>query len=207
MTVRALDRRTKATTAQRIKNTADLYNATAVASVATTISRSETFYAEIRLAGFTDGTGSVTLSGTDEQGNAQSVVITTTGNGRYAALGNAEDFRTITSIVTSGLADETTVGTLRVRAVSESGQPLVANTTLNTFPIYQARPRIGELLQATNVPLNSVVFFVPPIAYVEENDLLEVNGVMWEVKAFITYDDRNGEVGYHQIIAFAPGQN
>ena len=73
--------------------------------------------------------------------------------------------------------------------------------------MYLSRPRIGEILQATNVPLNSSVFFVPPIAYVEENDLLSISGVMWEVKAILTYHDRNGEVGYHQIIAFAPGQN
>jgi hypothetical protein len=205
----ALFRRTKGQTAQRKKETADLYGpVTPVASAVTTISRTETFFTEIRLAGFTDASGTVTITGTDEAGSPQTVVHAVDGNGRYVAVGNAQDFRTITLIETSGLADETTVGTIRVRAVSEAGQLLVANTILNTFPVYLSRPRVGELLQASgNVPLNSSVFFVDHSVVVDENDLLVIGGSTWEVKAVITMHDRNGEIGYHQIIAFAQGQN
>lgn len=208
MSVGAIFRRTKGETAQRKKFTADLYGpVTAVASAVTTIARTETFFVEVRLKGFTSGTGTVTITGTDALGGAQVVVLTTLGNGRFVALGDTQDFRTITLVETSDLADEATVGTLVVRAVSEAGQVLPAMVLLNTFPVYSARPRLGELLQATNVPLNSVIFFAPPIANVEENDILEVSGKEWEVKAIITYHDRNGEIAYHQIIAFAPGQN
>lgn len=209
MSTGALFRRTKGQTAQRKKETADLYGPTEpVASVVATISRSETFFTEIRLKGFTDASGTVTLTGTDELGNAQVVVHTVDGNGRYVAVGDTQDFRTITLIETSGLADEATVGTIRVRAVSEAGQLLVADTILNTFPVYLARPRIGELLQASgNVPLNSSVLMVPHTVHVDENDILVISGKEWEVKAVITMHDRNGEIGYHQIIVFAPGQN
>lgn len=209
MTIGAIHRRTKGQTAERRRETGDLYGPTApVATIVQTISRTEVFFVEVRIAGMSDGTGIVTITGTDAASAAQSVVITVSGNGRYLAVGDTQDFLTITNIATSGLADEGTVGTILVRAVSESGQQLVADTVLGTFPVYNARPRIGELLQSSgNVPLNSTTFITFGNSIVEENDLLVISGQVWEVKAVVDYNDRNGEEGYRQIIAFAQGQN
>ncbi len=207
MSITAIFRRTKGQTAQRQKNTADLYDKTAVASEVVTISRAESFFVELRLSGGTNSTGTVTLTGTDVASAPLVVVITVAGDGRYLANDQGQEFLTITAIDTANLVDEAAIPRIRVRAITESGQPLPAITNFQTFPVYSSRPRLGELLQAVNVPINSVIFFAPPIAYVEENDFLVVSGKTWEVKALITYHDRDGLVGYHQIIAFAPGQN
>jgi hypothetical protein len=202
-----LRRRTKQKEASLERETAVLYSETAVADDSgLTISRSNYFYVDCRLAGFTTGSGTVTVTGLDTNSQQQSIVLIFTANQRKVNL--SQRFLSITRVQTSNLANEAAVGTVTIRAVDAGGQPNEEATVVDAFNIRMDRPRIGDALQASgHVPLNSAYAFIHPEPHVVENDILVVDGRRWEVKAVIEQFTRKNEFAYKQLILFAEGQN
>jgi hypothetical protein len=86
-------------------------------------------YIEVTVAGGTTGSGTVTVIGTDTAGAALNEVLTYTVN---ATQQTTARFGTVTELQTSGLADEPTVATVEVRAVSADGTPQLVHTTVAT---------------------------------------------------------------------------
>lgn len=112
------------------RRTAVLLAATAAASTLTPARDLRVAaYVEITVAGGSDGTGTVTVVGTDAAGAAASETLTFTAN---ATQQTTRRFGTVTELQTTGLADEATVPTIEARAVSADGTPQLVHTTIAT---------------------------------------------------------------------------
>lgn len=83
------------------------------------ISVSPTLHLMVILDGFTDGTGTVTVTGTDTAGATQSQAFTFPANGK---LLSDEAYKTISRVQTSGLTSETIVGSLEIQKVEQTGE-------------------------------------------------------------------------------------
>jgi hypothetical protein len=77
-------------------------------------------YLQVTVAGGTSGTGTVQVSGTAPGGAAQSETLTFSGPGTQVT---AKRYATLASVATTGLANETSVPTVAVQAVSADGTP------------------------------------------------------------------------------------
>ena len=95
--------------------------ATAEASMSLTRAIQIAAYMEITIAGGTDGTGTVEITGTDRSGAAQSETLTFLRNGVQQTV---REYASVTAITTTGFTDEATVPTLQVRSISSDGSEL-----------------------------------------------------------------------------------
>lgn len=82
---------------------------------------------EVHISGCSTGDGTVTIDGTDVNGAALSESITFTGNGVEVG---AEEFQTITAIVTLGFVGEAIVGDIEIRLITVTGQPIYWEKTI-----------------------------------------------------------------------------
>jgi len=106
----------------------DVRRKTAFALVATTAAATLTptrallgqAFLQVTVAGGTTGSGTVELVGTAPGGAAQSETLTFAANGTQVTT---KRFATLTSVATTGLANEATVPTVAVQAVSADGTP------------------------------------------------------------------------------------
>ena len=98
--------------------------ATAAATMAISRNPPTASLIEVRVTGGTANTGTVTVSGTTEDGGAGSEDLTFTAAGYKTT---ALRFTALSSFVTTGLADEATKPMVSARAVGPGGQP--QNTT------------------------------------------------------------------------------
>ena len=101
-------------------------------------------YLEVTVAGGTTGSGTITLNGTDEDGNVLAELLTFTGNGVQQSTSR---FATFTDLDTTGLADEAAVPTVAVRAVSVDGQPHDVQTV-----VVEGRPAVYQPLGGAGWP-------------------------------------------------------
>ena len=93
---------------------------------------------EVNISGGTDNTGTVTIAGV-VGGSADSQVLTFT----EAKIKNtSKQFSSITSITTTGLADEGTIPTVVVRAIGIDGSP-----TLMSYTVAAGRPVTAAYMQ------------------------------------------------------------
>ena len=201
-TLSALDR-VLTQIATKKRETFILYDKTAVADdTGLTISRTDPFFISVILSGFTTGSGTVTVHGTDENDATTSKVTTFTGNERR--LDTDQKFKTITRVETSGLTDEATVGKVKIEASSRLGEPDERLTALGTLECKLARTRLGEVIEVAGVqPLNSAIAIVRPKTEMLRNDRLIVDGESWEIHAVKKIYDFWGERSYDQLILVA----
>ena len=122
--------------------------ATATATMAITRALAVASYAQIKVVGGTTGSGSVTVIGTDSSGSALSNTLTFTKSSTQVT---PVRFTTITSITTSGLADEVLVATVECKAVSSDG-----TENLMQYLVAANRPVLVEVKGTSDNPvLNS----------------------------------------------------
>ena len=122
--------------------------ATATATMTVTRALDIASYAQIKVANGTTGSGSVTIVGTDSDGNPLSKTLTFT---KSATKVTSARFTTITSITTSGLATEAIVPTVACKAVSSDG-----TANLMRYLLAANRPVLVESTGKSDIPvLNS----------------------------------------------------
>lgn len=182
--------------------TADLYDATAVEdATGLTLTPAKDAYLAITLAGFTTGSGAVTVTGLDEDGSAASEVFTFAENGRR--IGD-QLFSIITRIQTSGLVDEVVIGTLKMQAVTEMGELIMSLETIAsaTNPMYSRLTRPKESVQPTvagGQTQKFAVLYVEPDADVAEGDKLTYDGDVWEIREVDPKYGRHGAKRHIQL--------
>lgn len=93
---------------------------TAASSMSPTRSLLSAAYLQVTVAGGTTGSGTVALTGTAPGGASQSETLTFSSNGSQVST---KRYATLTSVTTTGLANEATVATVAVQAVSADGTP------------------------------------------------------------------------------------
>lgn len=154
-------------------------------------------YLSVTLADFTTGSGTVTITGLDDEGSAASEVFTFAQNGRR--IGD-QLFSSITRIQTSGLADETTVGTVLVESVTSLGEPVMSLLAIGSIFCRLTRPK--ESVETTIVGGKTVrfaVLYVPPDADVEVGDKLIYDGATWEIQEIDPKYKRHGQKRHIQL--------
>lgn len=153
------------------------------ASMAIDRNPAEDAYTVLTVAGCTDGTGEVTVTGTSVAGAPQVETLTFEGN---MAKQGIKQFRTVTGITTSGFVGETTVGTLEVKAVTQMGEPIYFEDVIQaSIParIDEISGRLvrlpqGQAIDATHKAfLNFSSDFTPA-----EDDVLVEGSVNYKVK-------------------------
>jgi hypothetical protein len=97
-----------------------LVSTTAAASMTPTRSLLGQAYLQVSVTGGTTGSGTVQVTGTAPGGASQSETLTFSSNGTQVT---AKRYATLASVATTGLANEATVPTGAVQAVSADGTP------------------------------------------------------------------------------------
>ena len=172
--------------------TAAAYEATAPDSVALTFSRADEFFVQSVLIGFSDGTGTVTVQGLDLAGVTQSVVLTFTGNQRR--MNNQQRFVSLFEVTSSGLTNESTVGTVQVIAVSRTGQPREEFTTVQVniparFSGLRRNERVGSIGGVEDV--TGKCYFGTDLG-LSRRDKIVFRGTTYNIRAFKKQMDRHG---------------
>jgi hypothetical protein len=136
-------------------------------------------YIEATLDGFTNGTGTVTLTGTDENDQVLVETITFVGNGR---LVSDSSFKTITRVQTANLIDETSVGSLTLKTTTQTGEEQPVHLTKSNIVGRLARPGTAEaqrLIGTTETRRGGIVS--KPNVDVEIGDKITLGSESWEV--------------------------
>lgn len=104
------------------RQTEYILNATTAASTMTTTRSIPDggSFVEVQVDGGTTGSGTVSVVGTDTDGDSATATLTFSAN---ATRVTTTKFSSISSITTSGLADEATVAKVSARSVSADGTP------------------------------------------------------------------------------------
>lgn len=99
----------------------------AAASMSLSTQLQEPAFVQVTVAGGTTGSGTVLVSGTAPGGASQSETLTFANNGTQVT---AKRYETVTSLTTTGLADEATVPTIAVQSVSADGTPQMVRSVV-----------------------------------------------------------------------------
>jgi hypothetical protein len=106
---------------------------TASASVSVDRQPSIATYLQVGVSGGTTGSGSVTLTGTDQDGVAASETLAFAANGVKTTTTR---WLTLSTLTTTGLADEATVPNIGVEAVAgDGGRNLISYTVAASRPV------------------------------------------------------------------------
>lgn len=179
--------------------TASAYDAVAVGSTAVTFSRSDPFYVQGVLEGFTDATGSVEIIGLNAAGTSISMSLTFTGNQRR--MNNQLEFASLSFINTSGLTNESVVGNLQVTSVSRTGQPREEFTIIRSnipcrFSSLRENERIGSF---GGVELVTGKVFMSMDGEINRRDKIDFRGETYNIRAIRKYIDRNS-IRNHRVL-------
>lgn len=108
-------------------------------------------YVEVTIAGGTTGSGTLTITGTDNAAAVVSQTLTFTANGTQVST---TKFATITGIATTGLATEAAVPTVSLQSVSADGTAnLVSVVVASSRPVwfsFSGQPNYPALTQGTH---------------------------------------------------------
>ena len=108
-------------------------------------------YIQITVSSGTTGSGTVTVNGTNTSGASVSQVLTFTANGTQVTT---TKFATVTSLATTGLADEAAIATVSARSVSADGTSNLVSTAVATnrpaWFSFSGQPNYLALTQGTN---------------------------------------------------------
>jgi len=153
------------------------------ASMAIDRNPAEDAYMVLTVAGCTDGTGEVTVTGTSVAGVTQVETLTFAGN---MAKQGIKQFRTVTGITTSGFVGETTVGTLEVKAVTQMGEPIYFEAVIQaSIParIDEISGRLVRLPQGQAIDVTHKAFLTFSSDFTPaEDDVLVEGSVNYKVK-------------------------
>jgi len=153
------------------------------ASMAIDRNPAEDAYTVLTVAGCTDGTGEVTVTGTSVAGAPQVETLTFEGN---MAKQGIKQFRTVTGITTSGFVGETTVGTLEVKAVTQMGEPIYFEDVIQaSIParIDEISGRLVRLPQGQAIDVTHKAFLTFSSDFTPaEDDVLVEGSVNYKVK-------------------------
>lgn len=139
---------------------------------------------EVHITDCIEGTGSVTINGTDVNGAALSETLTFTGNGVETG---EEEFQTITAIQTFNLLPpfETIVGNIEVRLVSPTGQPIYWEITIfDEMPAWLDFHRGGVTVVIPGGIITGITKLFchhDPKNPLAENDLVYYNGQKYRI--------------------------
>lgn len=172
--------------------TASAYEATAPDSVALTFSRSDEFYVQAVLTDFSEGTGNVIVQGLDLAGVTQSVTLGFTGNQRR--MDNQQRFVSLFNVTSSGLTNESTVGTVQVNAVSRTGQLVEVFTIVEVnIPARFSGLRRDERVAAAGGAESTVgKCYLPTTPLITRRDKIVWRGITYNIRAFKKQMDRHG---------------
>lgn len=191
---------------------------TAVASA----TRTDPFYIAVTLTDFVSGGGSVIVTGT-LSGITVTSTMTFTGNQRRVEMNQI--FDTLVSVQTSGFAlggqsvigsllgyvlGATGTGTVRVDAVSRTGQAREELTTIATnVPCKVSRERFGGLQQSVgeaSIDAARIYFF--PWQQVQKKDIISADGDRWRVKGIQEMFHLSSGMPYYKLaVVFSEDQS
>lgn len=155
-------------------------------------------YLEVTISGFMDGTGTVTLDGTDESDDALNEVVTFPGNGQKVT-GNK--FKTVTRVRTSGLADEATTGTLKIQTATGVGTDQPVWETVGTIVGRLVRPRTkAAFTMLGERSSKSGAVHTKPGEDILVGDRITLGSDIWEVEEINRRFGRIGEVHHWQVV-------
>lgn len=182
------------------------YDAIAVGSVAVTFSRSDPFYVQGVLDGFTDAVGSVEIIGLNAVGTSISTALVFTGNQRR--MNNQLEFVSLSFINTSGLTNETVVGNLQVTSVSRTGQPREEFTVVRSnvpcrFSGLREDERIGSV---GGVDLVTGKVFISMDGEFSRRDKIVFLDDTYNIRAVRKYIDRNSIRNHRVLLVGAEDQ-
>lgn len=136
-------------------------------------------YLRLILSGFSAGSGTITLTGTDSDDQALSETVTFTSNGRRLS---DNEFKTITRVQASGLTNESTVGSLVIESVTETGETVLSLVTKSPIRGRLARPGSSDALRLLGQEgLKRGVIFTKPNPDVQMGDRVAKGSEVWEV--------------------------
>ena len=150
---------------------------TITASIAPDRNPNEAAWLVATVASCSDGTGEITVTGTDSDDAAQTERIIFTGN---ASKQSTSQFKTVTGITSSGFVGETTVGTLEVKAVTQMGQQIYFEATIQASVkarINEQRGRLAYLPQGQAVSCSHKAFCSFSDDYTPTEDDILVEGL------------------------------
>jgi hypothetical protein len=136
-------------------------------------------YLLLKLSGFTTGAGTVSLTGTDSNDQANSESVTFPGNGRMLAVNK---YKTITRVQTAGLTNEVTVGAMSIEASSQTGELKPSWVAKKDIPGRLIRPTGYKEVGAMGVEeLKRAMIATRPNVDVREGDKITKGSNSWEV--------------------------
>lgn len=174
-------------------------------TVAISPSRTSPFYVAVILTGWATGIGIVTIHGTFASAPV-SAVQTFSSNTRRIYLN--QKFEALTNIVTTGFAADS--GRIRVDAVSRTGQPDEALTTVASNVLCKVtRERFGSLQQSVNeAAIDSARIFFFPNQLLLKKDIIAVDGDRWRIKGVQeSFNLRHGGLDMKIAIVFNEEQS
>ncbi len=145
----------------------------------------------VRLSGFSDGTGTVYL-----QGNVGET-LTFPANGELFSL---IEFTSLTSIITAGLANETTVGKIEIFLTTPAGSPIETRTQQGTFKgrISNRKRSFRDIQQGLEIETAPILFTTFPTPAIGVKDYIRAVGRTFAVETINFPSDLQGNVNHQE---------
>ncbi|MFN3467452.1 MAG: hypothetical protein ACK4WF_07085 [Candidatus Brocadiales bacterium] len=153
---------------------------------------SEPRHVMVELLGFGSGTGTVTL-----QGNVQEQVQTL-GNGKFIT---SQPMSRVDSVSTTGLVDESPVGTLKLGYSTSDGQPVEGFRLLGSYKAWVAPQRTRFRLKEEGlIPFYGLSVVMDGEVAVNTGDYLEIDGAKYLVDSVFVARNRDGSAHHVELI-------
>ncbi len=146
----------------------------------------------VRLSGFTTGSGTVTLVGSVTES------LTFPVNGELFSLNS---FTSLSSINTSGLADESLVGKVEVFLCTPAGAPVEFRTTVGSYKgrISNRRRDFRNIAQGFEIETNPILFAVYPGPPAKVRDYVQAVGRTFSVESITYPADLIGVIDHQEL--------
>lgn len=178
-----------------LRITAAVHQGTPPDDLTVAFSRANEFYVQAVLTGFSDGIGTLTAQGLDLAGDTQSVVLSFTGNQRRTELN--QRFVSLFNLTTTGLTNESTVGSVQVTAVSRTGQPVEEFQIVETnIPVRFSALRRDEQIAMTggHEDVSGKAYFMTT-PRIDRRDKIVFRGNTYNIRAYSKQMTRHGTRG------------
>ena len=145
----------------------------------------------VRISGFTDGSGSITLQGSSTES------LTFPANGELISLNT---FTSITTVLTNNLTDESEVGIIELFLSSPTGSPITFRETVDSYRgrISHRKRSFEEVRSGIEVNTNPILFTSFDIP-AEIKDYIRVVGRTYEILGINYPSDLFGLIDHQEI--------
>jgi hypothetical protein len=168
------------------------YSKTALATYTVNVVFPGPRHVMVELSGFSRGTGVVIL-----RGNVQERVQTL-GNGRFIS---SRPMNRMDSVSTSGLVDESPVGTLKLGYGTSDGQPIEEFRLIGSYKAWVAPQRTSFRLKEEGlIPFYGLSVVMDGKVTVKTGDYLEIDGAKYPVDSVSVVRDREGSPHHVELI-------